>query len=315
MGRGRVTGGGERGIALVVVLWVITLLTVIAASFAFAMRTETVLGANMVAQAKGRALAQAAMRYALLGLLQPDDPPKWFADGTVRRWDFAGGAARIAVFDQAGKIDLNSADHNLLLGLFNTVGVPTEEGEALADAIEDWRDKDQARRLNGAEDEEYEDAELPYGAKDGPFETIEELQQVMGMTAERYERVKDLITVYSRVNGVNPEAASEAVLRAVPGVDAELLADYIQQRQELRESGEPAPPAPGMGRYASRVHGSTYEIRVAATVSGATVSVAAFLNLRRGGASEPFTIMAWKEGIGAWAEPQTNEHEEVSSRG
>ena len=34
--------------------------------------------------------------------------------------------------------------------------------------------------LNGAEDADYEAEGLPYGAKDGPFQSVEELRQVLG---------------------------------------------------------------------------------------------------------------------------------------
>ena len=43
------------------------------------------------------------------------------------------------------------------------------------------------RLLNGAEDEDYLAAGFLDGAKDGPLEAVEELQQVMGMTYELYQ--------------------------------------------------------------------------------------------------------------------------------
>jgi general secretion pathway protein K len=47
----------------------------------------------------------------------------------------------------------------------------------LVDAILDWRDEDDLHLVNGAEDPDYKAAGLPYGAKDGPFDSLEELQQ------------------------------------------------------------------------------------------------------------------------------------------
>ena len=56
----------QHGIALVLVLWATTLLTVIAASFAFSMRTDTLLGQNLAAAARAQAVADAGMQRAFL---------------------------------------------------------------------------------------------------------------------------------------------------------------------------------------------------------------------------------------------------------
>ena len=55
------------------------------------------------------------------------------------------------------------------------------------DAIADFRDPDDLRRLNGAEDADYQSAGLKHGAKDGPFKAIEELQQVLGVDHDLYK--------------------------------------------------------------------------------------------------------------------------------
>jgi general secretion pathway protein K len=48
-----------RGIALVLVLWVLTLLTVMAVGMTAAQRTETALTENVIAEARFRALSEA----------------------------------------------------------------------------------------------------------------------------------------------------------------------------------------------------------------------------------------------------------------
>ena len=52
-------------------------------------------------------------------------------------------------------------------------------------------------RPNGAEEAAYRAAGLPWGPKNAPFETVEELQQVLGMTADIYKRVAPSLTTYS----------------------------------------------------------------------------------------------------------------------
>ena len=95
---------------------------------------------------------------------------------------------RIAIRDEGGKIDLNAAPNELLHGLFLSVACAGRDGEgvglddrqadALVDAIRDFADEDELQRLNGAEDRDYEDAGLPWGAKDAPFRAVEELHRV-----------------------------------------------------------------------------------------------------------------------------------------
>jgi DNA uptake protein ComE-like DNA-binding protein len=54
----------------------------------------------------------------------------------------------------------------------------------IAAAIMDWRDEDSTVSTDGAEDETYGRYTKPYKAKNAPFETVEELRLVNGVTAE-----------------------------------------------------------------------------------------------------------------------------------
>ena len=63
----------QQGIALVVVLWLLVLMTVIAASHARIIRTETRLASNQVENSKARSLAEAGVHHAILELLVRDE--------------------------------------------------------------------------------------------------------------------------------------------------------------------------------------------------------------------------------------------------
>ncbi|MCH9013875.1 MAG: general secretion pathway protein GspK, partial [Proteobacteria bacterium] len=129
----------------------------------------------------------------------------WRSDGTVYAWAFGGGEVRISIQDEGGKIDLNGAPDELLRGLFlaaawtgpdgEILGLDPSEADALVDAIRDFADADDLKRLNGAEDRDYEAAGLPWGAKDAAFTAVEELQQVLGVTAPLYQAVAPALTV------------------------------------------------------------------------------------------------------------------------
>ncbi len=196
--------GRNRGVALIMVLWVLTLLALIAASFSSTTRTEVNLARNIVESTKAEALAEAGVHEAILGLNGDSGDEPWRVDRTVYAWRFAGGEIRVAIDDEGAKIDLNATQGQILRNLFLALelgdGRKLELGEAdaLADAILDFRDPDDLIHTSGAEDGDYRSADLEHDAKDAPFEAVEELQQVYGMTREIYQLVAPALTVHAR---------------------------------------------------------------------------------------------------------------------
>src|SRR5205809_88744 len=74
----------QRGIALVLVLWLTVMLTVIAGSFAYGMRNEALAARNALSWAQARALADGAIHRTAFELLRPKvSPDVWTADGSV----------------------------------------------------------------------------------------------------------------------------------------------------------------------------------------------------------------------------------------
>ena len=288
----------EKGIALVIVLWIVVLLSIMAASFAYSMRTETTLTTFAMERAQARALTEAGMAYAVKKLMleAPDPENPWPTEGSPREWQFGGGSVNISVTDSSGRIDLNHADRGILGGLLTTQGaVPEEEVDTLLDAIEDWRDPDDLKRLNGAEEDEYLAVDRVVGPKNAPFESVEELQQVLGITPELYEKLFEFITV-SGHKGINPEAASLEVLSAMPDVDIQLIADYVQQRTDSIAAGEPLPPPPQLGGFLSQAKGLAYHMKIEARlVTGTKTTIQATVTqARRPG--QVYHIISWHEG-------------------
>jgi len=204
----------EEGIALIAVLWTLTLLSIIAAALCLETRSGTRIARNMAENATARVAADAGIQRAILDLETstgaPTDAGSFRTDGTVYAWRFATCSVHISVRDEASKIDLNSAPEVLLAALFASVGVDPGKAQSLADAIADFRDADNLSRLNGAEQAAYRDAGLAWDPKNAPFQAIEELQQVFGMTSEIYARVAPDLTVYS-VTATIPATADERI--------------------------------------------------------------------------------------------------------
>lgn len=217
----------QRGIALISVLWISTLLAVIAASFTSSARTEGQLAHNMVENAKAEALADGAVYRAVLGLLEVDADRAWRADGTAYRLDYGEGAVLVRIFDEDAKVDLNTAPPELLAGLLRLLGVEPEQAEILVARILDFRDEDHEPEPDGAEDPDYEAAGRAAGAIDRPLVTEAELLGVLGMSEALYRRLRPFVTVYSGAEGIDPTRASRDVLESVPGMTPE-IADAIR---------------------------------------------------------------------------------------
>ena len=214
----------QRGIALISVLWITTLLAVIAASFTSSARTEGQLARNMVENAKAEALADGAVHRAVLGILDLEPERAWRTDGTAYRIDYGEGAVVVRIFDEDAKVDLNGAPPELLAGLFRLLGLDEDQAATLADRIVDYRDEDDEPGPDGAEDPEYFAAGREDGALDRMLVVEAELMGVLGMSEPLYQRLRPFVTVYSGAEGIDPSRASPEVLRAVPGMTPEFVA-------------------------------------------------------------------------------------------
>lgn len=288
----------QRGVALVLVLLVTTLLTVVAASFAFSMRSDTLMGQNAVAAARAETLADAAVQRALFELFKPaSDQRRWLGDGVAHPWDFDGAKIDITIEDISARIDLNSAADALLKGLLQSIGLDEERSSALLDAILDWRDSDDLRRLHGAEAADYKAAGLSYGPSNAPFATVDELQRVLGVTPALYAKLADALTVDSHQAGVNMAIASRKTLLAIPGVDPPAVDAYLALRRDALAAAAPVPPFPYAAGFMAGANGSVYSVRAAAALpDGAAFIREAVIRIATGAATQRIAILSWKEG-------------------
>lgn len=288
----------QEGVALVLVLWVITLLAVIAGNFAFSMRGEAQIAHNMLLTARARALADAGVQRAWFELMKPpSDSQRWLGDGAPRELMLDGVPVRVVILDESGKIDLNTASNALLKGLFKSAGLSEEASEALLDAVLDWRDSDNLRRANGAEEEHYRAAGRDYVPSNAPFDTVDELQRVLGMSPELYRRLAPALTVYSRQPGVNASIAPREVLLAIPGVNPALVEQFLQQRRDAFATSQKAPPFAAAAAFLAMSTGvPVYSVRSEARMADGGVFVREAVARLTQDPKRPVTVLAWSEG-------------------
>jgi len=289
----------------VLVVWVAVILSVIAASFIMERRTEAMIVLNSVSLARAQNAADAGVARAVAEAYRndPNATDAWKRDGMPHDFAFEGMAVRVEMRDESAKIDVNTASDALLRGLLLSIGLQDDEASRILDAILDWRDADSLKRPNGAEEPEYRAAGLTYKPGNAPFQALEELQLVLGMRPEVYRRIAPLVTVYSRLPGVNPQVASREVLLAIPGLTSDVVDNYIAQRTEALAQGLPPPPLTQAGAYASGMSPVMNVMATARTDDGVTF-VREAVALLRPTPRKPVTFLAWRESTAPRPRPE-----------
>jgi general secretion pathway protein K len=287
----------QRGVALIIVLWIVTLLTLVASSFIYAMRTDIGIVANTLSRAKAIAVADAAIQRATYELFKPGNiADRWNADGTSREWSLGDTSVTITMTDESGKLDINTANELLMRGFLQTTGGLTEEEAAtLTDAIGDWRDADSLKRLRGAEEPEYVAAGLKYKPANAPFLAVEELKRVLGMTPQIYARLAPYITIYSRGGGVNWQIAPRQLMRAIPGVTEEQIETYIQQRDLAIANKQPVPLFTAGAAYPAGASGFTTRVVAEAHTADDGIFVREAVVMRVPNPKRMFAFLLWRE--------------------
>src|ERR1051326_6232184 len=168
----------ERGLALIMVLWGLALLSLMALGALSLERSARRSALDVGLRARADALTEAGISRAILSLLDPEPTRRWRVDGVAQEFVFGKRHFRILIQDESGKIDLNATDRELLVTLFVSQGLSAQAADELTDKILDWRDPTDAHRLNGAKDPEYRAAGFPYGPRNGPFQSVDEIGRV-----------------------------------------------------------------------------------------------------------------------------------------
>ena len=253
----------EKGVAaLILVVWVMVILVAIAGEFSHSMKTEINITRNFKEEEEAYQMALAGVEAAKVELLSSYDPVKMYVneDGVLvfsqeedapERKDTLGSVNfEYSLEDEDGKLNINTAAVEQLKHVFLDSGVEVTDVDTIVDSIFDWRDGNDLHLTNGAEEDYYRSLKIPYSAKDGPFDSIEELLMVKGMTREilygstdeEGETVYKGVAKYLTARGsgrININTASAVVLEAVFGTAA---ADNIIAQ---REAGPVSAPLAG----------------------------------------------------------------------
>lgn len=283
VGRAGAVGRDERGLALVIVLLVLSLLLAIAGEFALAMRLEGTTTLNFRAAVAAGYLAEAAYQRAVAELA-PDATAHHLdetgllvfrrsrteAAKAPNRRDIALGPGRFSyrITDEEARLNLNRMSPEQLHRLLTELGVEREARDVIVDSIQDWRDPNEEYRLNGAESDYYLGLPVPYRSKNADFDSVEELLQVRGVTPRIFYGTpeKPGLVEYLTVAGsgrVNLNTTSDLVLRTLGLAQAEV--DLCKAGRPYLNPGDSAQRCP---RIAGLVTSGSFRIEATGEVPG-----------------------------------------------
>ncbi|WP_421780645.1 hypothetical protein [Kiloniella litopenaei] len=94
--------------------------------------------------------------------------------------------------------------------------------DSLTAAVLDWRDRNDIKRLNGAERRDYTAEGRTYGPRNAPFTTLQEVKGLLGMPPELFEKIAPHITLTSQQRGFDPDLASSEFIGLFLGEEGAL---------------------------------------------------------------------------------------------
>ena len=288
----------QSGIALVMVLWILLLVTISTSAYTLMARMDVLEAHTVLWTTRARLAAEAGMNLAVLALRDPDEFTRWVPDGRPYELLFQDAVLEIKVTDERGKLDINGITEPALQQLFLNNELDADEANYLAAAIKDWNDRDELERPNGAEEESYLAAGLSVGPGNRSFVMVEELLQVLGMSWELFQKIEPGLTVYSEAAAPDPAYAPVEALLALPDMTLDDALNFVAERNSQDAAGGVGTALPNGQIAMARGRGLTYSIQAKATLpNGVWDQVEATIRLGGNPDGRPFRILRWREGF------------------
>lgn len=243
-----VSAVNRRGSALLAVLWLSAALAAIAFSLSTTVRSETERASTSLEGLKAYYLAAGGVERAQLELLWGIQMPKPIIPRNSPEVDyqFPGGAVRVEILPETGKLDINEVPVEQLYRLLGALGLEPARARELALALDSWR---RPTPDDNAFDMYYLSQIPSFRAPHASVQEIEELLRVKGMTPELFygtyvpapegaegprlvahPGLVDCLTVYGPSSGVDINTAPPPVLLAV-GLSPEIVNAIVTRRR------------------------------------------------------------------------------------
>jgi general secretion pathway protein K len=293
---------GERGWALISVLWTVSMLGMMAAATQDLTVTSVRTERRALTRAHLDADLDAATVRAILALDDARPGERCRIDGYPFPFSYDGVNMIVSVQDEDGKFDLNEVDDDTIEPLFESVGVDSRTANVIADRIVEWRTdatSNDAHTLHGGTDADYAAAGLPWRPRHNDFQTVSELQLVLGVTPALYKLVRSAVTVYSKDDSPDEDVAPRIVLNALhpgnPGQVDQILAQHAGTvaQSDVQTSGTTGNSSGATISAGTDLSGRAFEITVDAVYSGRHETRRTVV-LMTGDSTNPYLVQHWE---------------------
>jgi general secretion pathway protein K len=289
----------QRGFALISVLWTVAMLGMMAA----ATQDLTVTSVRTERRALARAHLEndldAAVARAILALDDTRVDERWRVDGYPYSFTYDRIPMTVSIQDEDGKFDINEADDDTLEPLFESVGVDAKTAAVISDRIVEWRTEPasgDAHTLHGGTDGDYAAAGLPWRPRHADFQSVSELNLVLGMTPALFAKIRSDVTVYSRNDSPDEDVAPLSVLNALypgnPGQVQKILSQHTGTLQAGLQTG-PKTQSSATVESGTDLSGREFEIDVDATYMGRHQTRRVVV-VMTGGGTRPYLVQHWE---------------------
>jgi len=243
---------------LILTILVISVIVVLSLQFNLSMRSDLYSATNLRDGISLASIARSGFNSALAFLTE--DASKTDFDSLHEPWAYAKafssysaamfeqGQFALEITDLSGKIPINQLvdkggkenkkQRDLLTRFLGSepFELDPENVDNLLDAIKDWIDPDDEVTKFGAENGYYQGLERPYKCKNGPFEFLEQLLLVRGITnelfygSEKTSGLSQYLTVHSE-GKININTADPMVLKSLsPEMDWAAVENMVEYR-------------------------------------------------------------------------------------
>ena len=269
---------GQRGLALLLVIWALTLMATVASSFVGETGAELRIAGAFARIADARAVAEGGVALAALRWLDTDPATAWLPDGKPHEATLGDARLVITLADEGGKVDVNTAPPELVLNLLTALGADPGSVAAAGRLIAERRDGPPADD----------------GSAAAPFPSAAAMVLAAGIPPAVLARVAPFLTVYSHRARVNPLTAPREVLLAIPGIVPAEVDRFIAARSVPPRDGEPPLRLAGADRFVAPLPPEAATVRVTARIGTARFTREAVIAATRE-PSRPYRLTDWHE--------------------
>lgn len=208
----------ERGFALLIVLWSMSLLALIGTQVTAAGRAESRIAANLREAAVLEAAADASVQEAALHLLDAS-PHGWRPDGVPHLERVGSVSVVVRAEAEGGKMPLNTSPAILIATLAKEIGVDPHVAQTLGDEIDNWRNPADFPTGLGAKAPQYRAAGRDWGPANRPLRDLDEMRLLLAMTPEIFAQLSPHVSAFTQ-SAPPAQMADPMVARAMRQVAA-----------------------------------------------------------------------------------------------